>query len=94
MKEMLSRAQIDSDKVKVSALTKVIFSSTLFQIHSFFNWNNEKAVQERDKQIEILKKQLEEFAKEMDKSTSVINNLNKTFYESKFLMLKYKKKWF
>jgi hypothetical protein len=25
MKEMLSRAQIDSDKVKVSALTKVIF---------------------------------------------------------------------
>lgn len=39
-------------------------------------------MQERDKQIELLKKQLEEFAREMDKSTSVINNLNKTFYES------------
>lgn len=62
MKDMLSRAQIDSDKVKVSALTK--------------------AVQERDKQIELLKKQLEEFAREMDKSASVINSLNKTFAES------------
>ena len=42
-----------------------------------------KTIQERDKQIEFLKKQGEEFAKEMDKSTAVINNLNKTFNESK-----------
>lgn len=59
---MLSKAQIDSDKVRVSALTK--------------------AVQERDKQIELLKKQAEEYAREMDKSASVIANLNKSAYES------------
>ena len=62
LKEKLSRAQIDSDKVTVSALTR--------------------AVQEKDKSIELLKKQLEEFAREMDKSTAVINNLNRTFNES------------
>ena len=41
-----------------------------------------KTIQDKDKQIEILKKQAEEYAREMDKSTAVINNLNKTFYES------------
>jgi hypothetical protein len=28
---------------------------------------------------------LEDYAREMDKSAAVINNLNKTFYESKHL---------
>ena len=42
-----------------------------------------KTIQDKDKQIEILKKQAEDYAREMDKSTAVINNLNKTFYESK-----------
>ena len=41
-----------------------------------------KALQDKDGQIEILKKQLEDYAREMDKSAAVINNLNKTFYES------------
>ena len=44
-----------------------------------------KTVGERDKQIEVLKKQCEEFSKEMDKSTAVINNLNKTFNESELI---------
>ena len=42
-------------------------------------------MQNKDGQIEILKKQLEDYAREMDKSAAVINNLNKTFYESKHL---------
>ena len=42
-----------------------------------------KAIQDRDKQIEMLKRQSEVFAQEMDKSAAVINNLNKTIYESK-----------
>ena len=42
-----------------------------------------KALQDKDAQIDILKKQLEDYAREMDKSAAVINNLNKTFYESK-----------
>lgn len=57
------QAQVDSDKVTVSALTK--------------------AVQEKDKLIEYLKKQEEEFSREMDKSTSVINNLKQALNESK-----------
>ena len=64
LKEKLTRAQIDSDKVTVSALTR--------------------AVQEKDKKIEFLKKQLEEYVREMDKSTAVINNLNRTFNESNY----------
>jgi hypothetical protein len=44
-----------------------------------------KALQEKDKQIDILKKQIDEYAKEMDKSAALINNLNQTFYESNIL---------
>ena len=41
-----------------------------------------RAVAEKDRQIELLKRQCEEFAREMDKSTAVINNLNRTFDEN------------
>jgi centrosomal protein CEP290 len=41
-----------------------------------------KALNERDKQILVLKQQIEECKKEMDKSANVINSLNKTFYEN------------
>lgn len=64
LNEQLSRAEIDSDKVTVSALAKTI--------------------QEKERQIELLKKNCEEYAKEMDKSYAVINNLNKTFDESEY----------
>ncbi len=67
LKGDLLQAQVDSDKVTVSALTK--------------------AVQEKDKLIEYLKKQEEEFSREMDKSTSVINNLKQALNESKIIKL-------
>jgi hypothetical protein len=46
-----------------------------------------KSLQDKNKEIELLKKQLEECAREMDKSTAVINSLNKTFDESIILSL-------
>lgn len=62
LKEGLGRAQLDSDKTTVTALTR--------------------AVAEKDRQMELLKRQCEEYAREMDKSTTVIQGLNKTFSEN------------
>ena len=42
-----------------------------------------KTLGDKEKQIALLKQQIEDCRKEMDKSAAVINNLNKTFYESK-----------
>ena len=43
-----------------------------------------KALQDKDKQIDILKHQIEECTKEMDKSSALINNLNKNMSTSEF----------
>jgi hypothetical protein len=43
-----------------------------------------KGLQDKDKQIEILKAQIEEHAREMDKTSAIMNNMNRTFQESWF----------
>ena len=40
-----------------------------------------KVLQEKDKQIEIFKKQIEEYAREMNKSAAVIQSMNETYHE-------------
>lgn len=47
-----------------------------------------KTLQERDKQILGLKQQIDECRKEIDKSTTTINNLNKSYYENSKLFSK------
>ena len=44
-----------------------------------------KGIQDKDKQIEILKQQIEEYTKEMDKSSAIISNLSKNALQSNIL---------